>query len=112
MIIVELNSGMSMPMPPLETATIAKAYLQGSGWLSGRDLNTESTMNNFSRRDFLGSACAAVAVPSATIRDADLREETIAAPPNASQRLARSRRLRVQFTPGGHTSPLQMYAMF
>ena len=59
-------------------------------------------MSNWSRRDFLGAALATAAVP-ATVEAAPLR---------AAQTPARGARLKVQFTPGGHTSPLQMYAMF
>ena len=59
-------------------------------------------MSNLSRRHFLASALAAAAVPSAF---ADAAAQ-------ATQSGARGPRLRVQFTGGGHTSPLQMYAMF
>ena len=58
-------------------------------------------MTNWSRRDFLGAALATAASPA--LEPARVR---------AAQAPARGARLRVQFTPGGHTSPLQMYAMF
>ena len=59
-------------------------------------------MASFSRRGFLGSALASVALPTAVM----------GAGRHAVQAGRRAQRLRVQFTPGGHTSPLQMYAMF
>ena len=58
-------------------------------------------MSNWSRRNFLGAALAAAAA-----------SRLEAAPARAAQASARGPRLKVQFTPGGHTSPLQMYAMF
>jgi type 1 glutamine amidotransferase len=61
-------------------------------------------MSILSRRSFLGSAVGSVALPAA------LAGAAAAAAPAAQT--ARGQRLRVQFTPGGHTSPLQMYAMF
>ena len=54
------------------------------------------------RRTFLARTVGSVAVPAAIA--------AAAAAPAAQSR--RDQRLRVQFTPGGHTSPLQMYAMF
>jgi type 1 glutamine amidotransferase len=59
-------------------------------------------MSKLSRRNFLGSAVAALAVPQALA----------AVQGGSSPQVGRTQRLRVQFTPGGHTSPLQMYAMF
>jgi hypothetical protein len=59
-------------------------------------------MSNWSRRDFLEAALVTAAV-SPIIDAARL---------HAAQAPARGPRLKVQFTPGGHTSPLQMYAMF
>src|SRR5262245_53811527 len=59
-------------------------------------------MPNWSRRHFLGAALATAAVAPANG----------AARFGAAQAPARGARLKVQFTPGGHTSPLQMYAMF
>ena len=56
-------------------------------------------MNTFSRRQFVGAALGA---PLAARANAAA----------AAQRTSRNNRLKVQFTPGGHTSPLQMYAMF
>jgi hypothetical protein len=61
-------------------------------------------MSDFSRRHFLGSAFAAVAVPPAA--------KAAFAPAVQRTSAARNGRLKVQFTGGGHTSPLQMYAMF
>ena len=55
----------------------------------------------FSRRHFFASALAVAAMPQVF---ADAAAQT-------AQR-GRGPRLRVQFTGGGHTSPLQMYAMF
>jgi Trehalose utilisation len=60
-------------------------------------------MSDLTRRRFLGSTVGSVALPAAIAAAA-------AAAPAAQSR--RDQRLRVQFTPGGHTSPLQMYAMF
>src|SRR5688572_14039220 len=62
----------------------------------------EFTMSNWSRRDFLQAALATAAV----LPNIDTARLC------AAQRPARGPRLKVQFTPGGHTSPLQMYAMF
>ena len=60
-------------------------------------------MSTLSRRSFLGSAVAATAI-SKTFAPA-----AAAQAPRVGQS---ERRLRVQFTTGGHTSPLEMYAMF
>ena len=58
-------------------------------------------MAAFSRRHFIGStagsALAAAVLPRAA---------------GAAESAQPAGRLRVQFAPGGHTSPLQMYAMF
>src|SRR5688572_9455517 len=58
----------------------------------------KQAMFNWSRRDFLRAAVVAPAIS--------------AAPRLAAQRPSPGPKLKVQFTPGGHTSPLQMYAMF
>jgi type 1 glutamine amidotransferase len=59
-----------------------------------------------SRRNFISSAIGST-VGAAAIPD------VLAAVPAAPAQAARTtRRLRVQFTPGGHTAPLQIYAMF
>jgi len=55
-------------------------------------------MVNFSRRSFMALGAAAAAAPASSV----------ASPQQSSSAGA----LRVQFTPGGHTSPLEMYAMF
>jgi Trehalose utilisation len=60
-------------------------------------------MSNLSRRNFLGAALAAAALPKLAL-------DAAAAPvPQAGRN---GQRLRVQFTTGGHTAPLQLYAMF
>ena len=59
-------------------------------------------MSDCSRRNFLGAALAAAALPKLVL-------DAAAVPiPQAG----RNGRLRVQFTTGGHTAPLQLYAMF
>jgi hypothetical protein len=59
-------------------------------------------VHKLTRRGFLASAIATVSLPT-----------SLPAPAAAQAVPARrGQRLRVQFTPGGHTSPLQMYAMF
>src|SRR5215203_503634 len=74
-------------------------YSAVPGTLSIIDSSREgAAMFNVSRRDFLRAAVVSPAIA--------------AAPRLAAQAPARGRRLKVQFTPGGHTSPLQMYAMF
>jgi hypothetical protein len=59
---------------------------------------SQSPRYPLSRRGFFTSAAAAIAVPAQSV-----------APPQA---VSGGSKLRVQFTPGGHTSPLEMYAMF
>ena len=61
-------------------------------------------MPTLSRRSFLGSAVGSIAPPGALAG--------AAAPAALQAQTPRGQRLRVQFTPGGHTSPLEMYAMF
>ncbi len=58
-------------------------------------------MSTVSRRSFIGSTFVAAAMSN-----------TFVSVEAAQARRVQSGRLRVQFTTGGHTSPLQMYAMF
>jgi Trehalose utilisation len=59
-------------------------------------------MTQFSRRKFIGSTAAGVLLAGT------VRTEPMMAQSEGSSK----RRLRVQFSPGGHTAPLQIYAMF
>jgi hypothetical protein len=60
-------------------------------------------MSDCSRRNLLGAALAAAAIPKLALK---------AAAGPAPQAGRNGQRLRVQFTTGGHTAPLQLYAMF
>jgi hypothetical protein len=62
-------------------------------------------MPEFSRRKFIGSTAAGVLL-SQTWGSA------VSAEPIAAQAGSSTKRLRVQFSPGGHTAPLQIYTMF
>ena len=63
-------------------------------------------MSKFSRRQFIGSTAASVLLAK-TVGSVATAES--AEPPAEN---SAHRRLRVQFSPGGHTAPLQIYAMF
>jgi type 1 glutamine amidotransferase len=65
-------------------------------------------MSKFSRRDFIGSAVTTAIVARGFPRVLATRDSSPVPQPSQSP----ARRLRVQFTPGGHTAPLQIYAMF
>jgi type 1 glutamine amidotransferase len=62
-------------------------------------------MSSLSRRRFLSTTAAGLLVPSAIGLGSSSELE-------AAQTSKGERRLRVQFSPGGHTAPLQIYAMF
>ena len=63
-------------------------------------------MSEISRRKFIGSTATSLLLAQTVGSVA--KGELIAAP----VRGLADRRLRVQFSPGGHTAPLQIYAMF
>lgn len=62
-------------------------------------------MTKPSRRGFLGSTAAGLLLSSAISRGSSFELE-------AAQSRQQQQPLRVQFSPGGHTAPLQIYAMF